>query len=130
MTGPGKIQKYRAAGDGDEWRPDGALTVELTFYSRLRLAASNWLLSWGVVWRNRGRLGSRLQPIADAEVGDKPRIAHVVVDLLADLAGIHTQVLRLGPVVRAPHLLEDRVVGQHPAGVPGQQSEEGKLLRA
>ena len=71
---------------------------------------------------------SRLETIADAEIGDEAWIAHVVVELLADLAGIHAQVLRLGSVVRPPHLLEDRLVGQHPPGVAGEQGQEGELL--
>ena len=43
--------------------------------------------------------------------------------------GIHAQVLGLGAVVRPPHLLQDRRVRQHTAGIPGEQRQERELLR-
>src|SRR5437870_860600 len=69
------------------------------------------------------------QAVADSRLRDQTRPGGVVAELLAELAGVDAEVLRLGAVVGAPHLLEDRAMGQHPAGPPGQEGEEGELLR-
>src|SRR5207247_10960378 len=66
--------------------------------------------------------------VADAGFGHQPRAGGVVAELLAQLAGVDAEVLRLRAVVGAPHLLEDRAMGQHPAGPPRQQGEEAELL--
>src|SRR4051812_29665454 len=69
------------------------------------------------------------EAVADARLGDESGAGGVVAQLLAELAGVHAQVLRLGPVLGPPHLLQDRPVGEHPPRPPAEQGEEGELLR-
>src|SRR4051812_48273733 len=76
------------------------------------------------LWR-----GAIHEAVADAGLGDEPRGVRVVAELLADLAGVHPQVLRLTAVLGTPHLLQDGPVRQHAAGIAGQQRQERELLR-
>ena len=49
-------------------------------------------------------------------------------ELLAQLARVDAQVVRLGVVARPPHLVEQRAVREDPPGVAGQRREHGELL--
>ena len=51
------------------------------------------------------------EAVADARLGDQVRGGRVIVELLAQLAGVDPQVLRLGAVLRAPHLPQEHAGG-------------------
>src|SRR3954447_9822107 len=75
------------------------------------------------------RAGSLDEAVADAGFGDEPGRGGILGELLAQLARVDAQVLRLTPVLRAPHLLEDRAVGEDTTGVASEEREEVELLR-
>ena len=60
------------------------------------------------------------EPVSDAGLGDEHR-GTLGPELLAQLARVDAQVLRLALVVRSPHLVEDRAVGEDPTGVAGEE---------
>ena len=49
-------------------------------------------------------------------------------ELLAQLARVDAQVVGLGVVARAPHLVEQGAVGEDPPGVAGERGEHAELL--
>src|SRR4051812_3546125 len=73
--------------------------------------------------------GSGHQPEAHARLREQASVAVIgVTELLAQLAGVDPEVVRLRAVARTPHLLQDRTVGEHASRVAGQQGEEVELL--
>src|SRR5947208_8135224 len=78
-------------------------------------------------WSGRG--GAIHEAVPHSGFRDEPRRRGVVPELLADLAGVHAQVLRLAAVLGSPHLLQDRSVRQHSTGIAGEQREEAELFR-
>src|SRR5438552_17048759 len=82
----------------------------------------------GIVGASSGLVLLELdEAIADARLGHLPRPGGVVAELLAQLARVDAEVLRLRAVVGAPHILEDRALGQHPAG-PARHPREKREL--
>ena len=76
-------------------------------------------------WRFRHR-----QPIADAELGQQDaRLGRIVLDLLPQLAHEDAQIVRVVQVRRAPHFLEQELVGHDVAGVLGEQLQQPVFLR-
>src|SRR5687768_8296157 len=68
------------------------------------------------------------QAIAHAWLGDEARSLGVLAQLLAQLAGVDPQVLRLPAVLGAPNRPQDGPVGDDPARMAGQGGEEPELL--
>src|SRR5437016_4005032 len=61
-------------------------------------------------------------PIADARLGQHDlRVVGLVLDLLAQLADIDPQILRVLDMRRPPDRGEDLLVRQHPASVAGEE---------
>src|SRR5947199_2959862 len=68
------------------------------------------------------------EPVADAGFGQRElRALGIGLDLLAELADIDAQILRVSELV--PQLLQEEAVGQHLAGVLHQHAQEIVLLR-
>src|SRR3989304_10477470 len=64
--------------------------------------------------------------VADAALADDaPGGVRVVLQLLAEAAGVHLQVIDLVGILAAPHLGQQGVVRKHPSRVAGQMVEEG-----
>src|SRR3989304_8526795 len=71
-------------------------------------------------------LGDGDELVADAALADDaPGGLRVVLQLLAEAADVHLQVIDLVGILAAPHLGQQGVVRQHPSRVAGQMVEEG-----
>src|SRR5205823_532949 len=68
------------------------------------------------------------QAIAHARLRDESGVGGVVVELLAQLAGVDAQILALAAVLGAPHLLQDGAVSEKASRPTGEESEKGKVL--
>src|SRR5579871_1012412 len=83
---------------------------------------------WFQVREPCAELIRRPQAIADAGLGQyELRPLRIDLDLLAELADIDPQILRIGQLV--PELLEQEAMGQHLAGVLHQDAQELIFLR-
>jgi hypothetical protein len=69
------------------------------------------------------------EPVSHPRLGDdEARAREIGFDLLAQRSVQHAQVLGLIDRMRAPDGLEDRLVGQHAAGVLREEQQEIELL--
>ena len=69
----------------------------------------------------RGRIH---EPVSHARLGDEVRAGRVVVELLAQVAGVDPEILRFPPVLGAPDLTQQHPVGEDTAGVAGQSAQD------
>src|SRR5512133_823475 len=92
-----------------------------------------WVWLWGVGrpgGSGRALLVLGLEPVAHAWFGDEvARVRRVGFQLAPDLGDEHAQVVRLVPVLRPPHLMQELPLADQPAGVPNQELHQLPLGR-
>src|SRR5919108_5158122 len=69
------------------------------------------------------------QPVADARlVADVARVGGIIAELLAQVADVDAEVVRLTLVRRAPHLAQQLRMGDHSSRMLCQEAKNGELL--